>query len=668
MSQNVTFKFQEKRSGEILNRRWKDILPEGKYKGFFVIANGTNLILSISTTDPDTLVDFETNVLLTSEGVRVEETTDLSGVIVLAPADPTLDRIDRIVTKHKFDATNTPAVHIVLEGVPDAVPVPLPIPTGDGFTYTELAQVTVVAAATSVDQTDVTNLGLQTVGLSNVGLADLSDVSADQAAAFAAMNTPSGANPIATIQDVDDLEASFKFTIDDFDFWRVEPSSVPDDSVDISAGRGFNGDGKTSTPTAAQAIGPFAEVLPSQTRFDLIVFDQSAQDFAIRVGVPNGTPGEPGPDDVPIAKIKVDETVGLVVIDTADITDLRPFMWRSDQKVEDLIYADETKLSADMSEAMRVAQNDPSFPPDASNPLATRNEISALSHADLTGNNTPFHSPLSVIFDPAIVTENIANTTDLSDSDNSLNDATATFQTLLVTAGDKVIITSGAQQGLFTVQSVPSETKIILVESIVTEANINYEVQNVWNTNPLNVNSSLIELVDRVGLSEADIALLQSFQADSLELLSVFEPTSPVASHSFTVAGETDNDYLMIGKVLLASNTDLLMRFNGDTGSNYVDDATAPASASGIIILTQASGASHGFFQSRIFARRLVQGVATRRGVLNEGNMWTGAGALGAFGGGLWSNSADEITAIDIDPVSGNISVGTRVKLYRVGG
>ncbi len=666
MSQNVTFGFQEKRSGEILNRRWRDILPEGKYKGFFVIANGTNLILNISTIDPNTLVDFETNVLLTSEGVRIEETTDLNGVIVLAPADPTLARIDRIVTKHMFDASNPPAEHIVLTGTPAATPVPPAIPV-DSFTYTELAQVTVDAAATSIDQSDVTNLGLQTVGLSNVGLADLSDVSAAQAAAFAAMNTPSGANPIATIQDVDDLEASFKFTIEDFDFWRVEPSGTPDDSVQISAGRGFSGDGKTTTPTIAQALGPFTEVLPTETRFDLIVFDQTAQDFAIRVGVPNGAPGEPGANDVPIAKIKVDETVGVVIVNTADITDLRPFMWRSDQEVEDLIYTDGNKVTSDMSDAMRAAQNDPSFPPTGSNPLATRDEIAALSHADLTGSITPFHSPQSVIFNPEIVTENIGNTSDLSDSDNSLNDATAAFQTLLVTAGDKVLITSGAQQGLFTVLSVPSETKIILVETITTEVNINYEVQNVWNTNPLNVNSSLVELVDRMGLSEVDVAALQVLQAGSLELMEVFEPTAPVASHAFSVAGETDNDYILTGHVLLSASTSLALRFNADLGLNYQTPTSLPGSALQITLLTQ-TGAGNGYFNARIFGRRLVQAVASPRAVINEGRLWS-TGALNSNSeGGVWNDTAADLSSIDILPLSGTINVGTRIKLYRLGG
>jgi hypothetical protein len=525
MSQNTTFKFQEKRSGEVLNRRWRDILPPGKYKGFFVTANGTNLILSISTTDPDTLVDFETNVLLTSEGVRIEETTDLNGIIVLAPADPTLARIDRIVTKHKFDATNTPAVHTVIQGVPDAAPVPPPIPD-DGFTYTELAQVTIGAAATSVDQTDVTNLGLQTVGLSNVGLADLSDVSADEAAAFNAMTNPSGANPIVTQSVLDAAVSGIEATLEN---WKVTQQDPVSDSVDVSDGRAHDPLLETSAVVAAGPVGPFDPV-PSggDVRIDLIVVDQLTQAFAIRQGAVNGDAGAPTSDDYPVARILVTETAAGagVLVETADITDVKPVFWRPDPKVTGLRYGDDSKVAQGVMDALQAAEADPTNPPTAANPIATVDGVQQAGHGDLTADLTPYHSAQSVAYDPETIFEALDDGADLVTT-NLIQDPDALFQTIGIKPGDNLKVTTGTQTGVYEVDAVNSQTELALLNSagldpgLSNEVGVSYEVYRIWDTGPENMNQVAGELANRVTVLDAlkpGVIDLGSFAAGTIAI------------------------------------------------------------------------------------------------------------------------------------------------------
>jgi hypothetical protein len=566
MSQNTTFKFQEKRSGEVLNRRWRDILPPGKYKGFFVTANGANLILSISTTDPDTLVDFETNVLLTPEGVRVEETTNLNGIIVLAPADPTLARIDRIVTKHRFDPSNAPAEHIALEGTPAATPVPPVIPTGDGFFYTELAQVTIAAAATSVDQGDVVNLGLQTVGLSNVGLADLSDVSAEQAAAFAAMVDPSGVNPIVTQSVLDD---ALTFADGVIESWKVLATDPASDSVDVGPGRAYDPLLETTNLIASSTVGPFDPV-PSggDVRVDLIVVDQLTQTLVVRQGVVNGAAGAPTSDDYPVARILITETAGNVIIDQSDITDVKPVFWRPDPKVTGLRYGDDTKPSSGLMDAMQAVDEDATNPPSASNPLATIDDVTTSGHGDLTADPTPYHSPQSVIYDPDTIFEALDNGADLV-ATNLIQDPDAAFETIGVRPGDNLKVTTGTQAAVYEVDAVNSQTELALLNSagqdpgLSNEVGVSYEIYRVWDTGPENMNQVAGELASRMTAVEV-------LKPNTLDLGSFGSGTIEIAKQaSYVQATVTANGVNVGTPEQLSDGAHMFIAINSDNASPW---------------------------------------------------------------------------------------------------
>ncbi|GEM_PF-3195285 len=90
------------RSAENLNSHLVGVLPPGVYEGFHVGPNG-----SISS-----------GVLLTPEGIRIEETEGVA--VALPPADPDLPRVDLVVCIHEYQKTvpAPPATYEVVTGTP----------------------------------------------------------------------------------------------------------------------------------------------------------------------------------------------------------------------------------------------------------------------------------------------------------------------------------------------------------------------------------------------------------------------------------------------------------------------------------------------------------------------------------------------------------------------
>jgi hypothetical protein len=104
------------------------------------------------------------------------------------------------------------------------------------------------------------------------------------------------------------------------------PTSTPDDYVQVSAGTYQKTTGKGYQDVNAQSVQITTPVGGGQTRYDLVHIDDIGN-----LGVTQGVAGTPGvvpefPDDeLMIAVIKVDET-GTIVVNQADITDVRPFL------------------------------------------------------------------------------------------------------------------------------------------------------------------------------------------------------------------------------------------------------------------------------------------------------------------------------------------------------
>lgn len=106
MSQSRIHDYRSPRSSADLNKKLVGILPAGVYGGFTVQENG----------------NIDSGVLLTPEGVRIEEDSPVS--VPVPPGDTTHPRLDLVVCIHEYLPTypNVDAQFQVIEGTPTASP------------------------------------------------------------------------------------------------------------------------------------------------------------------------------------------------------------------------------------------------------------------------------------------------------------------------------------------------------------------------------------------------------------------------------------------------------------------------------------------------------------------------------------------------------------------
>lgn len=354
MAQIRTWDFGEKRQGIILNRHLADVLPAGIYSGFFVRATvAPSLFFDVKTTDGVTT--DPTNVVLTAEGVKVEEDTDLPGAGSVAAGDPTNPRIDSVFVKHQFSAANSPAVIEVLAGTPAASPVP-PTPPVDGFSRVLLANITVPATATEITNAEISQQGAVPIGPGAI-LSSLSDVSVEQSDAFAAMRKPSTANPVATIAEIGT------------ELFRPTESSTPDDDVQLGGGELWDKRQGTS-----QTIAPFSVLItPAPTadpRIDLITVNPDTGAATLTLGAEAASPVPPtipSNDVIPVCHVSVTEIGGPVVVIDGDITDVRPLVHSKTPEWFDL-----PGITSDMKDAVTGAAA-----PDSGNVFQTVDDVTA---------------------------------------------------------------------------------------------------------------------------------------------------------------------------------------------------------------------------------------------------------------------------------------------------
>lgn len=142
MTQLRLLDFGAPRKSQYINEHFVGIVPTKRvYRGYSVEANGpADLDLNIN------LGGAVSSVLLTEEGVRVEESGDLSNAVTIAP-HATLDRIDYVVAEHQFTNLNNPQTYAVIEGTAGAPPSP---PASVPQYNVLLATVYVPAAATQI--------------------------------------------------------------------------------------------------------------------------------------------------------------------------------------------------------------------------------------------------------------------------------------------------------------------------------------------------------------------------------------------------------------------------------------------------------------------------------------------------------------------------------------
>lgn len=96
MAQNIITEYGALDTSALHNDRFVGVIPSGVYSGYKArpnIAAPNNIDLAVG---PDGV-----SVLITAEGVKVEETQDVIGAVLIAPADPSLLRYDLIVAEYQ---------------------------------------------------------------------------------------------------------------------------------------------------------------------------------------------------------------------------------------------------------------------------------------------------------------------------------------------------------------------------------------------------------------------------------------------------------------------------------------------------------------------------------------------------------------------------------------
>jgi hypothetical protein len=159
--QNIVYRFHGLDTARIHNKRFVETVRAGVYSGFKLRVNpGYRDRIDIAKGSSPR------SVLVTPEGVIVEETADIPNAVKIDPADSVLTRIDAIVCEYTFTTdTSRPATYRVLRGKnqPDLSTSPTPpAPTGNqvllGYVHV-LPQLALGGVAqVRVDQTNIHNI------------------------------------------------------------------------------------------------------------------------------------------------------------------------------------------------------------------------------------------------------------------------------------------------------------------------------------------------------------------------------------------------------------------------------------------------------------------------------------------------------------------------------
>lgn len=160
-----------------------------------------------------------------------------------------------------------------------------------------------------------------------------------------------------------------------------------------------------------------------------------------------------------------------------------------------------------------------------------------------------------------------------------------------------------------------------------------------------------------------------------------------VDSASFTFTGISATDFFALVAIVearstaVATSTNWLMRFNGDTGSNYTYTRTwcraavvTTASTAGpdtSIVGLNMPGASS---PAGVYSTHVIQFPGFRLGASRLAS-WFGAAkgtnaSNGAFSGvnfGRWTNTTNPVESITFSPLAGLFAIGSKFHLYGVG-
>lgn len=143
MSQTRTVHYHALDTSRLHNKQLAGVVRPGVYRGFKLRANAADTNRLDVTHGSDT-----SSVLVTAEGIRIEEDAEILGAVAIENADPNLARVDLVVAEYQFTTNNQVAMtYRALRGryaSAGATPVPPAIET---IYQIPLAQVTVRAQA-----------------------------------------------------------------------------------------------------------------------------------------------------------------------------------------------------------------------------------------------------------------------------------------------------------------------------------------------------------------------------------------------------------------------------------------------------------------------------------------------------------------------------------------
>ncbi len=119
-----------------------------------------------------------------------------------------------------------------------------------------------------------------------------------------------------------------------------------------------------------------------------------------------------------------------------------------------------------------------------------------------------------------------------------------------------------------------------------------------------------------------------------------------------------------------ALTTDLIIRFNGDSGSNYTGNGTTSATSitSANTDMPGASGTSGNFGAYGILIPNYASTTANKPVVMFGNHFDSGSTAMqvGECGGGQWRNTS-AIDQVTISAAAGSLDTGSRVSVYVMG-
>lgn len=128
MAQSKIWSFQDPASSRRANDKMARIANTGVYAGFFPkVGASMNRIDLLLGNDP-------VSELVTPEGVKIVETSDLSGIVQFVnPSTSGMTRYDLVVCEYQYQPNSTPAIYKVLQGTAVAAGVTpeLPVPQNE---------------------------------------------------------------------------------------------------------------------------------------------------------------------------------------------------------------------------------------------------------------------------------------------------------------------------------------------------------------------------------------------------------------------------------------------------------------------------------------------------------------------------------------------------------